>query len=128
MEGPFCPTRRAAVASIAVVAGLGPGFASAQEPSAKALVDAAKAAGKVGEQADGYLGFVTTPADAGLQAAVEEINAGRRRVYEETAKRNGVAPEVAGVAAAKAVRDTKLEPGDYYRDVDGLWRRKLPAE
>lgn len=124
MEGRYCPTRRAAVASIAVVAGLGPGFALAQAPSAKALVDAAKAAGKVGEQADSFLGFVTTPADAALQAAVEEINAGRRRVYEETARRNGVTPEVAGVAAAKALRDTKLKPGDYYRDVDGVWRRK----
>lgn len=97
MEVRFCPTRRAAVASIAVVAGLGPGFALAQASSAKALVDAAKAAGKVGEQADGFLGFVTTPADAALQAAVEEINAGRRRVYEETARRNGVTPEVDGV-------------------------------
>jgi len=124
MEGRSCPTRRAAVASIAVVAGLQSGFALAQAPSAKALVDAAKAAGKVGEQADGFLGFVTAPADAALQAAVEEINAGRRRVYEETARRNGVTPEVAGVAAAKALRDTKLKPGDYYRDVDGVWRRK----
>lgn len=124
MEGRFCLTRRAAVASITLVAGLGQGFALGQAPSAKALVDAAKAAGKVGEQADGFLGFVTTPADPALQAAVEEINAGRRRVYEETARRNGVTPEVAGVAAAKVLRDTKLKQGEYYRDVDGVWRRK----
>jgi len=124
MEGRFCPTRRTAVAAVAIVFGLGPGFAFAQASTAKTLVDAAKAAGKVGEQADGFLGFVTTPADAALQAAVEEINAGRRRVYEETAKRNGVTPEVAGVAAAKVLRDTKLKQGDYYRDVDGVWRRK----
>lgn len=43
---------------------------------------------------------------------------------KQTAKRNGVTPEVAGVAAAKALRDAKLKPGDYYRDVDGVWRRK----
>lgn len=95
-----------------------------QSATAKALVDAAKAAGKVGEQADGFLGFVTADVDAAVREAVTEINAGRRRVYEETAKRNGVTPAVAGVAAFKVLRDTKLRPGDYYRDVDGVWRRK----
>jgi uncharacterized protein YdbL (DUF1318 family) len=103
---------------------LTPGIAPAQTPAAKALVDAAKAAGKVGEQADGFLGFVTPQTDSALEAAVAEINAGRRRVYEETARRNGVTPEVAGVAAFKVLRDTKLKPGDYFRDADGVWRRK----
>ncbi|MDP3314895.1 MAG: YdbL family protein [Devosia sp.] len=110
--------------TLLLVAALAPGFATAQSTSAKALVDAAKAAGKVGEQADGLLGFVTAPADPALQAAVAEINAGRRRVYEETAQRNGVTGEVAAVAAFKVLRDTKLKPGDYYKDVDGIWRRK----
>jgi uncharacterized protein YdbL (DUF1318 family) len=103
---------------------LAPGIAPAQTPAAKALVDAAKAAGKVGEQADGFLGFVTPQTDPALEAAVAEINAGRRRVYEETARRSGVTPEVAGVAAFKVLRDTKLKPGDFFRDADGIWRRK----
>ena len=41
-------------------------------------MDAAKAAGMVGEQADGYLGIVTG-ADGAITAAVNEINAGRAR-------------------------------------------------
>ena len=98
--------------------------ALAQSSSSKALVDAAKAAGKVGEQADGYLGFVAPQDDPGLTAAVAEINTARARLYAETARRHGVSPEVAGVAAAKALFETKLRPGDYYRDATGVWRRK----
>ncbi|WP_291844986.1 YdbL family protein [Caulobacter sp.] len=98
--------------------------ALAQSSSSKALVDAAKADGKVGEQADGYLGFVTAQDDPELTAAVAEINTARARLYEETARRHGVTPEVAGVAAAKALFETKLRPGDYYRDATGVWRRK----
>ncbi len=124
MQTSSYPTRRSAAASLLVAAMLSPAVAPAQTAVAKALVDAAKAAGKVGEQADGFLGFVAPQADPALEAAVAEINDGRRRAYEETAKRNGVTPEVAGVAAFKVLRDTKLKPGDYYRDTDGVWRRK----
>ena len=59
-----------------------------------------------------------------LTAAVAEINTARARLYAETARRHGVSPEVAGVAAAKALFETKLRPGDYYRDATGVWRRK----
>nr|WP_148217015.1 YdbL family protein [Phenylobacterium zucineum] len=98
--------------------------ALAQSSLSKALVEAAKTAGTVGEQADGYLGFVAPQDDPGLTAAVAEINTARARLYAETARRHGVSPEVAGVAAAKALFETKLRPGDYYRDATGVWRRK----
>jgi len=58
---------------------------SAQSDAAKALVDGAKARGLVGEQGDGYLGFVMAAADPALAAAVAEINAGRAQVYRDTA-------------------------------------------
>ncbi|HEY2357062.1 MAG TPA: DUF1318 domain-containing protein, partial [Phenylobacterium sp.] len=48
----------------------------AQSAAAKTAVDSGKAAGIVGEQADGFLGFVTGAADPALKAAVAEINAG----------------------------------------------------
>jgi uncharacterized protein YdbL (DUF1318 family) len=124
METGSHPSRRSVAASLVLAVMLAPGIAPAQTPAAKALVDAAKAAGKVGEQADGFLGFVMPQTDPALEAAVAEINAGRRRAYEETARRNGDTPEVAGVAAFKVLRDTKLKPGDYFRDADGVWRRK----
>lgn len=118
------PTRRALAILLLAAMGTPVRPALAQSSSSKALVDAAKAAGKVGEQADGYLGFVAPQDDPGLTAAVAEINTARARLYAETARRHGVSPEVAGVAAAKALFETKLRPGDYYRDATGVWRRK----
>lgn len=97
--------------------------AVADVAAAKALVDAAKARGVVGEQADGYLGFVTPTNDAALEAAVSEINAGRAQVYRETAARNGVEPAAAGAAAFTALFN-RMPPGQYYRAADGAWKRK----
>src|ERR1700760_2108749 len=66
--------------------------------SDKATVEAAKAAGTVGEQADGYLGFVKGSADGATTAAVADINAGRADVYAQTAAKSGVTREAAGQA------------------------------
>jgi hypothetical protein len=91
---------------------------------AKARVDAAKAAGVVGEQADGFLGFVAGAADPALKAAVAEINAGRAQLYREAAAKNGVSPEAAGAAAFNTVVTAKLKPGEYYKPAGGGWVRK----
>ena len=53
----------------AAIAALGvAGAAVAQTSAQKALIDQAKAAGTVGEQADGYLGFRNSNSDAALRA------------------------------------------------------------
>ena len=96
----------------------------AQSAQAKATVDAAKAAGVVGEQADGFLGFVTPPADPAIRRAVEEINAGRAAAYREIAAKNGVTPEAAGSAAYLQVVQSRLKPGEYYRPAGGGWVKK----
>src|SRR3954469_8319876 len=75
--------------------------ALAQSDAAKMQIDSAKARGVVGEQADGYLGFVTPAAEPALAAAVAEINAGRGQVYRETAARTGVTADAAGQATAQ---------------------------
>jgi len=105
-------------------AGLLAGAARADVSQSKALVDNAKAAGLVGEQADGFLGFVKPASDAALKAAVDEINAGRAQIYREAAARNGVTPLAAGGAAFQTVILGKLKPGEYYRPEDGGWTRK----
>ena len=64
----------AAVAALGVAAGA----AFAQTTQQKALIDAAKAQGTVGEQADGYLGFRVSSSDAPLAQAVQVTNAARR--------------------------------------------------
>src|SRR4051794_10367195 len=92
-----------------------PGAAIAQTAEAKAAVDAAKAAGIVGEQSDGFLGFVTAAADPALKSAVAEINAGRAAVYREAAARSGATPEAAGASAFLNAVQPRLKPGQYYR-------------
>ena len=109
----------------AVLAALAlPVAAQAQSASAKATVDAAKAAGAVGEQADGFLGLVTPAADAAIKAAVAEINAGRAELYKQAAAKNGVTPAAAGAAAVETVVKAKLKPGEYYKPAGGGWTKR----
>jgi hypothetical protein len=96
----------------------------AQTAQAKATVDAAKAAGAVGEQTDGFLAFVKPSGDPALKAAVDEINAGRAQIYREAAARNGVTPTAAGASAFENVVRARLKPGEYYRTVGGPWMQK----
>jgi uncharacterized protein YdbL (DUF1318 family) len=109
-------------AGAALLVASAPAFA--QTAQAKAAVDAAKAAGVVGEQADGYLAFVKPSSDADIKAAVAEINAGRAQVYREAAARNGVTPEAAGASAFETVIRGRLKPGEYFRSPGGAWAQK----
>jgi len=88
----------------------------------KATVDAAKAAGKVGEQGDGYLGVVTE-ADAALRSAITEINAGRKQVYSDTAAKTGVTIEAAGEATARQLIG-RVPVGQYFKPLGGTWTKK----
>jgi len=88
----------------------------------KAAVDAAKAAGTVGEQADGYLGIVSS-ADGTVTAAVNEINAGRRAVYTQTATKSGVSPDAAGQATGAQLIG-KVPPGQFFKPLGGAWTKK----
>lgn len=98
----------------------GPAFAA----TAKVQVDAAKTQGVVGEQNDGYLGFVQGEAGPELRAAVAEINAGRAQLYREVAAKNAVSLEAAGAATYQGVVQLKLRPGDYYQTPQGAWVQK----
>jgi len=89
----------------------------------KATVDAAKAAGTVGEQGDGYLGFVSGSAPANVTAAVNAINSGRSQVYAQTAGKSGVTAEAAGQATgAQLIAQTP--PGQYFKALGGNWTKK----
>ncbi|ESQ90226.1 hypothetical protein ABAC460_10785 [Asticcacaulis sp. AC460] len=97
--------------------------AAADIASSKATVDAAKRAGTVGEKPDGFLGVVGG-ADSATQAAVVEINEGRRQVYGQAAAKNGVSIEAAGQSAFVNVILPKLSSGEYYQDASGSWVKK----
>jgi uncharacterized protein len=93
--------------------------------AAKATVDAAKAQGVVGEQSDGFLGIVNeAKATDAIEAAVDEINSGRSRVYAEAAAKNGVSPVAAGSSAFSNIIMPKLKAGEYFKDATGVWKMK----
>jgi uncharacterized protein YdbL (DUF1318 family) len=108
----------------AVFAALAVAPAAAVAIDTKSAVDAAKAQGIVGEQADGFLGYVKPSSDPALRAAVDEINQGRAALYRQAAAKNGVPVEAAGAAAYNTVVQSKLKPGEYYKPAGGGWVRK----
>ena len=108
----------------AVLAALAIAPAAAIALDAKSAVDAAKAQGVVGEQADGFLGFVKASSDPALKAAVQEINDGRAALYRQAAAKNGVTPEAAGASAYTTVVQAKLKPGEFYKPANGGWTQK----
>lgn len=94
-----------------------------------AAVSAARAQGQVGEQADGYLGFVGAPS-AALRAAVDAVNIKRRAIYTDlAAKRGATVQEVAAARGCDQLRD-RVADGEMY-NLNG-WKKKsgpiaLPA-
>jgi uncharacterized protein YdbL (DUF1318 family) len=120
----FNAHRRAALALL-LAGGLSAALPAlaADAAAAKAVVDAAKARGEVGEQGDGYLGLVVASAPAEVRAAVAEINAGRAAVYRDTAAKTGVTPEAAGQATARQLIE-RLPEGQSYKPLNGGWTRK----
>ncbi|GBF57718.1 hypothetical protein PbB2_01387 [Candidatus Phycosocius bacilliformis] len=90
-------------------------------------IDRALAAGIIGEQADGYLGFVRPPtaAQADLQRRVNEINIRRRGVFQDTARANGETED--RVALLSGLRQiTKMPDGEYFQDTTKTWCAKGP--
>jgi uncharacterized protein len=83
---------------------------------------AAREAGKVGEQPDGYLGIVG-PGDKALQDLVNDINIKRRAVYAEKAKEKKTTLEAyALTSGCEAIARTTA--GEKYRAPDGSWQTR----
>lgn len=110
----------AAIAALGVAAGA----ALAQTPAQKAMVDAAKVRGVVGEQADGFLGFRLAAQDPDLNVAVQTINSARGRLYAESAAAAGTTAEVAGARMFEAQLLPRMTTGQWYRTADGQWMQR----
>lgn len=109
-------------AAFVAVAAIGALPAMAQSP--RDVVNAAKAAGVLGEQADGYVGVrVESEVTPEIRAAMAEINAGRAELYRQAAERTGVSPAAAG-ASSFTQRFDSIPAGQWYRDTSGNWIRK----
>jgi hypothetical protein len=83
---------------------------------------AAREAGKVGEQPDGYLGIVGD-ANPALQRLVDDINIKRRSIYAEKAKEKKTTLEAYSLTAGcEAIARTVA--GEKYRAPDGSWQTR----
>ncbi|NJC40590.1 hypothetical protein GGQ87_000848 [Brevundimonas alba] len=109
----------AAVAALGVAAGA----AFAQTSQQKALIDAAKAQGTVGEQADGFLGFRQGSSDPALTQAVTVTNNARREGYARSAQAagDGATTEAAGARAFQTIVMPRIQSGQWYRNTQGQW-------
>ena len=86
-------------------------------------VEQARAAGLVGEQADGYLGIVSA-APGDLKARVDQINIKRRALYTQTASERGVTVDSMAAATACELFQSRVGPNQAYRDESGSWRKR----
>lgn len=87
--------------------------------AADPVVEAALANGSVGEQADGYLGFVSAPS-GDVKAAVDAINIKRRAGYTQiAASRNATVEQVGQTTGCATLRAVK--PGQAYKLNGGGW-------
>ena len=109
----------------AIAAGV-TGAAFAQGRDAASL----RASGQAGEQSDGFMGCVSS-CDAATQAAINEINAERRRLYAQTANETGVSTAAAGAASfqnrlncTNVPQRSCIASGNYIRMSGGAWARK----
>ncbi|MBN8818124.1 MAG: YdbL family protein [Sphingomonas sp.] len=90
---------------------------------AQDAVSAAKAAGQVGEQADGYLG-IKGSVSGEVRQAVDALNIKRRAAYTDLAAKRGVT--VADMAAVTGCQTlaTRVSQGQIYRIGSGDWQVK----
>jgi hypothetical protein len=82
---------------------------------------AARAAGQVGEQPDGYLGIVGTPTPA-LRALVNNINIQRKAAYTQGAANGATIEQFAFVSGCRLVAATA--PGEMYQTPSGAWKAR----
>ena len=116
--------RNSVLGAMAALAALGMVAAPAMAQRDPAYA-AARGAGTVGEQPDGYLGIVGA-ADPALQRLVDDINIKRRAVYAERAKEKMQTLEAyAFTAGCEAIDRTTR--GEKYRAPDGSWQTRTDA-
>jgi len=87
-------------------------------------LDDARAAGQLGERPDGYVDVVNPGASADIVSLKEQINAQRRKIYQQLAGEKGVPVEEVGALAAEKTIAQKLKPGMYYMNSSGQWVQK----
>ncbi|WP_374412137.1 YdbL family protein [Novosphingobium colocasiae] len=107
----------ALIGTVAVLGAAGTALAEDRDPA----YAAARAAGQVGEQRDGYLGVVSG-APATVSAMVKDLNNRRRAIYTEKAAGKSTIEEYAFTTACRLILQTA--PGEKYQGLDGSWKTR----
>ena len=109
---------KAILTAAALIIGIA-GIAQAQRDPAYA---AARAAGQLGEQPDGYLGIVGA-GSAELRGIVNNINIQRKSAYTARAQASGATVEqFAFTSGCNLIAGTRA--GEKYRTPDGSWQTR----
>ena len=101
----------------ALALGAGAAMAQSRDPA----YAAARAAGQVGEQTDGYLGVVGSQS-AEVRAMVKDLNNKRRAVYTEKAAGKSTIEEYAFATGCRLIAETRA--GEKYQAPDGSWKTR----
>jgi hypothetical protein len=96
--------------------------AAAQSPA----VNAARAAGAVGERYDGYLG-VAAPVSQAVRSQIASINIQRRKLYSNLAATKAVSPQDVGITAGCQLLG-RVAVGQRYMLGDGVWRVRAAGQ
>lgn len=88
------------------------------------IVAQARSSGLIGEQTDGFLGFVPGASiSADLRGRVNQINIQRRAVYTRRAEERSVTVEEVAYAVACDVFENRVAVGERYRTEAGQWQQ-----
>ena len=91
-------------------------------PAAASPLDEAKAAGQLGEQANGFLGL-PPGAPESAQELADQINGERKIRYGKIARKNGTNPAAVAALAGKKLIE-RAPDGEWVRGSDDEWVRK----
>lgn len=101
------------------------GFSAAAWAQRDPAYAAARAAGQVGEQPDGYIGIVGA-ATPELRALVNNINIQRKSAYTQKAQASGATVEqMAFTSGCNLIAQT--DAGEKYKGPDGVWKTRTGA-
>lgn len=93
-----------------------------------AVLNQARAAGLIGEQADGYLGIAPgADVSADVRARVDQNNMRRRALYTQRATERGASVNEMAAAVACEVFQGRIAVGERYRDEGGQWRQRTAS-
>src|SRR5262245_17467419 len=102
--------------------------APAMAQQADTMIAQARASGLVGEQADGFLGFVPgANISADLRGRVEQNNMQRRQLYTRRANERSVSANEMAAAVACEVFQSRIAIGERYRNQSGQWRQRTAS-